>query len=65
MVEAPNSLTYACVVSRESIRIALTLVTCFYQKLRLCSCGTKPQHSGSHQYQWLHDDIIMRTPMSL
>ena len=40
MVEAPNSLTYACVVSRESIRIALTLVTCFYQKLRLCSCGT-------------------------
>ena len=20
-------------------------VTCFYQKLRLCSCGTKPQHS--------------------
>ena len=24
-------------------------VTHFYQKLRLCSCGTKPQHSGNHQ----------------
>ena len=24
-------------------------VTSFYQKLRLCSCGTKPQHSGNHQ----------------
>ena len=23
--------------------------THFYQKLRLCSCGTKPQHSGYHQ----------------
>ena len=22
-------------------------VTCFYQRLRLCSCGTKPQHSGN------------------
>ena len=20
-------------------------VTCFYQKLRICPCGTKPQHS--------------------
>ena len=24
-------------------------VTCFYQKLRLCSCGTKPQHSRYHR----------------
>ena len=24
-------------------------VTRFYQKLRLCSCGTKPQHSGNHR----------------
>ena len=23
-------------------------VTCFYQKRRLCCCGTKPQHSGNH-----------------
>ena len=22
----------------------------FYQKLRLCSCGTKPQHSRNHWY---------------
>ena len=39
-------------------------VTCFYQSLRLCSCGTKPQHSGNHQCRRLHDDIIMRTPMT-
>ena len=36
-------------------------VTCFYQKLRICSCGTKPQHSRNHQYLQLHDDVIMRT----
>ena len=24
-------------------------VTHFYQRLRLCSCGTKCQHSGNHQ----------------
>ena len=33
-------------------------------KLRLCSCGTKPQHSRNHWYQRLCNDIIMRTPMS-
>ena len=39
-------------------------VTHFYQRLRLCSCGTKPQHSGNHRCRGLHDDVIMRTPMS-
>ena len=39
-------------------------VTCFYQGHRLCSCSTKPQHSGNHQCRRLHDDGIMRTPMS-
>ena len=38
--------------------------TCFYQKLRLCSCGTKPLHSRNHQCLRLHDDVSMRTPMS-
>ena len=39
-------------------------VTCFYQQLRLCFCGTKPQHSGNHWCGQLCDDVIMRTPMS-
>ena len=33
----------------------------FLSKTRLCSCGTKPQHSGNPWYLQLHDDIIMRT----
>ena len=44
-------------------------VTRFYQCLRLCSCGTKPQHSENHHFvmtsSWepqCHHDIIMRTP---
>ena len=44
-------------------------VTRFYQCLRLCSCGTKPQHSKNHHFMmtssWepqCHHDIIMRTP---
>ena len=44
-------------------------VTCFYQCLRLCSCGTKPQHSKNHHSVMMsswepqcHHDIIMRTP---
>ena len=36
-------------------------VTHFYQKLRVCSCGTKPQHCRNHQCPQLRDDIIMRT----
>ena len=44
-------------------------VTHFYQRLRLCSCGTKPQRSKNHHSvmtsSWepqCHHDIIMRTP---
>ena len=44
-------------------------VTHFYQCLRLCSCGTKPQRSENHHFvmtsSWepqCHHDIIMRTP---
>ena len=44
-------------------------VTHFYQRLRLCSCGTKPQCSNNHHSimtsSWepqCHHDIIMRTP---
>ena len=44
-------------------------VTSFYQRLRLCSCGTKPQRSENHHFamtaSWepqCHHDIIMRTP---
>ena len=44
-------------------------VTCFYQWFRLCSCGTKPQHSKNHHSVmtslWepqCHHDIIIRTP---
>ena len=44
-------------------------VTHFYQWFRLCSCGTKPQHSKNHHSMmtssWepqCHHDIIMRTP---
>ena len=28
--------------------IGRTFLTHFYQRLRLCSCGTKPQHSKNH-----------------
>ena len=37
---------------REWLRIVVEKIylTHFYQKLRLCSCGTKPQHSRNHQY---------------
>ena len=44
-------------------------VTRFYQCLRLCSCGSKPQRSENHHFvmtsSWepqCHHDIIMRTP---
>ena len=44
-------------------------MTGFYQCLRLCSCGTKPQHCKNHHFvmtsSWepqCHHDIIMRTP---
>ena len=47
----------------HSVSDTLTFDT-FYQKHRLYSCGTKPQHSGNHWCLQLHDDISMRTPMS-
>ena len=44
-------------------------VTRFYQCLRLCSCGTKPQRSENHHFVMMsswepqcHHAIIMRTP---
>ena len=47
----------------------LSVVTHFYQCIRLCSCGTKPQRSENHHFamtsSWepqCHHDIIMRTP---
>ena len=33
----------------------------FLSTIKLCSCGTKIQHSINHQYLQLYDDIIMRT----
>ena len=47
--------------TNQSVRPSATVtpsVTCFYQCLRLCSCGTKPQRSE------FRDDVIMGTPMS-
>ena len=48
---------------------AWVVLTHFYQCLRLCSCGTKPQRSENHHFvmrsSWepqCHHDIIMRTP---
>ena len=53
----------------RSLLFAACLLTCFYQCLRLCSCGTKPQRSENHHFvmtsSWepqCHHDIIMRTP---
>ena len=48
---------------------AQQVLTRFYQCLRLCSSGTKPQRSKNHHFvmtsSWesqCHHDIIMRTP---
>ena len=48
---------------------SVTDLTRFYQCLRLCSCGTKPQRSKNHHSVMMsswepqcHHDIIMRTP---
>ena len=48
---------------------AQQVLTRFYQYLRLCSCGTKPEHSKNHHFVMMsswepqcHHDIIMRTP---
>ena len=58
------TIQHVCVCVHCQFTTSRWGVTCFYQKLRLCSCGTKPYHSRNHWYQQLHDDIRMRTPMS-
>ena len=60
----PTDYPGGCVYIRYRFTTPRWGVTRFYQRLRLCSCGTKPQHSGNHQCQQLRDDVIMRTPMS-
>ena len=72
-VDAPRSTPTYYLGRRVYIRCWFTTprwgVTRFYQCLRLCSCGTKPQHSENHHFvmtsSWepqCHHDIIMRTP---
>ena len=71
--DAPRSTTTyylgRCVYVRCWFTTPRWGVTCFYRCLRLCSCGTKPQHSKNHNSvmtsSWepqCHHDIIMRTP---
>ena len=70
---APRSTPTYYLGGRMYVRCRFTTprwgVTCFYQCLRLCSCGTKPQRSKNHHFvmtsSWepqCHHDIIMRTP---
>ena len=72
-VDAPRSTPTYYLGGRVYIRCRFTTprwgVTRFYQCLRSCSCGTKPQHSKNHHSvmtsSWepqCHHDIIMRTP---
>ena len=56
-------------LSRQNQTMFHMALTRFYQCLRLCSCGTKPQRSENHHFvmtsSWkpqCHHDIIMRTP---
>ena len=71
--DAPRSTPTYYLGGRVYVRCQFTTrrwgVTHFYQCLRLCSCGTKPQHSENHHFvmtsSWepqCHHDIIMRTP---
>ena len=71
--DAPRSTTTYYLDGCVYVRCRFTTpgwgVTCFYQCLRLCSCGTKPQHSENHHFvmtsSWepqCHHYIIMRTP---
>ena len=71
--DAPRTTPTYYLGGRVYVRCRFTTprwgVTCFYQCLRLCSCGTKPQHSENHHFvmtsSWepqCHHDIIMRTP---
>ena len=72
-VDAPRSTPTCYLGGRMYVRCRFTTprwgVTHFYQCLRLCSCGTKPQRSENHHFvmtsSWepqCHHDIIMRTP---
>ena len=72
-VDAPRSTPTYYLGGRVYIRCRFTTprwgVTRFYQCLRSCSCGTKPQRSENHHSvmtsSWepqCHHDIIMRTP---
>ena len=61
--------TYTPDSEHEEQELFLSQMTRFYQCHRLCSCGTKPQHSENHHFvmtsSWepqCHHDIIMRTP---
>ena len=71
--DAPRSTPTYYLGGRVCVRCRFTTprwgVTCFYQRLRLCSCGIKPQRSENHHFvmtsSWepqCHHDIIMRTP---
>ena len=55
--------------AKASAHKEMKQLTHFYRRLRLCSCGTKPQHSKNHPSVMMsscepqcHHDIIMRTP---
>ena len=71
--DAPRSTPTYYLGGRVYVRCQFTTprwgVTRFYQCLRLCSCGTKPQRSENRHFvvtsSWepqCHHDIIMRTP---
>ena len=65
----PTCYLGGCVYVRCRFTTPRWGVTRFYQCLRLCSCGTKPQRSENHHFVMMsswepqcHHDIIMRTP---
>ena len=71
--DVPRSTPTYYLGGRMNVRCRFTTprwgVTRFYQCLRLCSCGTKPQRSEIRHFvmtsSWepqCHHDIIMRTP---
>ena len=72
-IVAPRTIPTCYPGGRVYVRCRFTTprwgVTRFYQCLRLCSCGTKPQRSENHHFvmtsSWepqCHHGIIMRTP---
>ena len=44
----PPTLQGVCVYAHCQFTTSRWGVTCFYQKLWLCYCGTKPQHSRNY-----------------